>query len=175
MIVSERVIWYNNHGFNARVSEYTTCYGGCSGTLFLSVYWWQYTGQSRDMQAEQHNAKLWGQKHPEKEEVDCHASDVRGNYIIIQHSEHEYSTIAHIKKDSFCVKVGDKVYRGQQIARCGNSGNTSEPHIHFQVQQGKSFLLSASLPIWFEKIRNHSISHNSPHISRGDIVENQNK
>ena len=112
---------------------------------------------------------------PEKEEVDCHASDVRGNYIIIQHSEHEYSTIAHIKKDSFCVKVGDKVYRGQQIACCGNSGNTSEPHIHFQVQQGKSFLLSASLPIWFEKIRNHSISHNSPHISRGDIVENQNK
>ena len=73
------------------------------------------------------------------------------------------------------MKVGDKVYRGQQIARCGNSGNTSEPHIHFQVQQGKSFLLSASLPIWFEKIRNHSISHNSPHISKGDIVENQNK
>ena len=110
---------------------------------------------------------------PEKEEVNCHASDVRGNYIIIQHSEHEYGTIAHIKKDSFGVKVGDKVYRGQQIACCGNSGNTSEPHIHFQVQQGKSFLLSASLPIWFEKIRNYSISHNSPHISRGDIVENQ--
>ena len=110
---------------------------------------------------------------PEKEEVDCHASDVRGNYIIIQHSEHEYSTVAHIKKDSFCVKTGDKVYRGQQIACCGNSGNTSEPHIHFQVQQGKSFLLSASLPIWFEKIRNHSISHNNPHISRGDIVENE--
>ena len=110
---------------------------------------------------------------PEKEEMVCHASDVRGNYIVIQHSSHEYSTIAHIKKDSFCVKVGDKVYRGRQIACCGNSGNTSEPHIHFQVQQGKSFLLSASLPIWFEKIRNCSISHNSPHISRGDIVENE--
>lgn len=110
---------------------------------------------------------------PEKEEMVCHASDVRGNYIVIQHSSHEYSTIAHIKKDSFCVKVGDKVYRGQQIACSGNSGNTSEPHIHFQVQQGKSFLLSASLPIWFEKIRNCSISHNSPHISRGDIVENE--
>ena len=63
VIVSNRVIWYNNHGFNARVSEYTTCHGGCSGTLFLSVYWWQYTGQSRDVQAEQHNAKLLGQKH----------------------------------------------------------------------------------------------------------------
>ena len=35
---------------------------------------------------------------PEKEEVDCHASDVRGNYIIIQHSEHEYSTAAYIKR-----------------------------------------------------------------------------
>ena len=110
---------------------------------------------------------------PEEVEAVCSSSDVRGNYIVIQHSKHEYSTIAHIKKDSFCVKVGDKVFRGQQIACCGNSGNTSEPHIHFQIQQGKSFLFSASLPIWFVKIKNHTISKNNSHISRGDVVENQ--
>ena len=110
---------------------------------------------------------------PEGQEVLCSASDVRGNYIVIQHAKHEYSTIAHIKKDSFCVNVGDKVYRGQQIACCGNSGNTSEPHIHFQVQQGKSFLFSASLPIWFTKIINHTASTGGLHISRGQIVENQ--
>lgn len=40
----------------------------------------------------------------ENQEVLCSSSDVRGNYIVIQHSSHEYSTIAHIKKDSFCVK-----------------------------------------------------------------------
>lgn len=110
---------------------------------------------------------------PEKGEAICNASDVRGNYIVIQHSKHEYSTIAHIKKNSFCVKVGQKVYRGQQIACCGNSGNTSEPHIHFQIQQGKSFLLSASIPIFFTKIKTHTILKEAPYISIGDIVENQ--
>lgn len=109
---------------------------------------------------------------PEKEEVICNASDVRGNYIVIRHSRQEYSTIAHIKKGSFCVKVGEKVRRGQPIACCGNSGNTSEPHIHFQVQQGKSFLLSASVPICFHKIKNDTTSESS-YIRAGDIVENE--
>ena len=108
-----------------------------------------------------------------KQEILCSASDVRGNYIVIQHSKNEYSTIAHIKKDSFCVKVGDKVYRGQQIACCGNSSNTSEPHIHFQIQQGKNFLFFASLQIWFTKITNHTTLKVGSHISRGQIVENQ--
>lgn len=110
---------------------------------------------------------------PDEPEALCSASDIRGNYIVIKHSEHEYSTIAHIKKDSFYVKVGDHVQRGQQIACCGNSGNTSEPHIHFQIQQGKSFLFSASLPICFADIINHTTCKTSPYIARGHIVENK--
>ena len=107
----------------------------------------------------------------ENQEVLCSSSDVRGNYIVIQHSSHEYSTIAHIKKDSFCVKPGDKISRSQLIARCGNSGNTSEPHIHFQIQQGKSFLFSAGLPIWFINLKNHTAPDKTIHISRGQLVE----
>ena len=110
---------------------------------------------------------------PDEPEALCSASDIQGNYIVIKHSEHEYSTIAHIKKDSFYVKVGDHVQRGQQIACCGNSGNTSEPHIHFQIQQGKSFLFSASLPICFADIINHTTCKTSPYIARGHIVENK--
>lgn len=109
---------------------------------------------------------------PEKIEAICSASDLRGNYVIIRHSKHEYSMIAHIKKGSFCVKAGDKVCRGQQIACCGNSGNTSEPHIHFQIQQGKRFLLSASLPILFDKIKNHTANERA-YVRLGDIVENE--
>lgn len=110
---------------------------------------------------------------PDKPETLCSASDIRGNYIVIKHADHEYSTIAHIKKDSFCVNVGESVQRGQQIACCGNSGNTSEPHIHFQIQQGKSFLLSASLPICFTDLINHTTCQSSPYIARGQIVENK--
>ncbi|RIL75837.1 M23 family peptidase [Staphylococcus cohnii] len=56
-----------------------------------------------------------------------------GNYIIIKHTSKEYSMIAHLKPDTFEVNVGDYIRRGQLIARVGNSGNTMEPHIHFQI------------------------------------------
>lgn len=106
-------------------------------------------------------------------EVLCDASDVRGNYIVIQHASHVFSMIAHLKKDSFCVKVNDKVTAGQIIARCGNSGNSSEPHIHFQIQEGKNFYFSASLPVYFDEIINHINRNDMHHIKEGDIVENR--
>ena len=56
-----------------------------------------------------------------------------GNYIIIKHTSKEYSMIAHLKPDAFEVSVGDYIRRGQLIARVGNSGNSMEPHIHFQI------------------------------------------
>ena len=83
----------------------------------------------------------------------CDAWDIRGNYITIKHHDREYTCTAHILQNSFTVKVGDRVKQGQVIAKCGNSGNTTEPHIHFQLQTGKSFLLSAGLPIEFNNIK----------------------
>jgi len=85
-------------------------------------------------------------------QVDCSARDIRGNHILIRHAEGEYSLLAHLQPDSIIVKIGDNVKRGQIIARCGNSGNSSEPHLHFQLQNGKSFFFSAGLPIEFENI-----------------------
>ncbi|MCC0720555.1 M23 family metallopeptidase [Clostridioides sp. ZZV14-6105] len=110
-----------------------------------------------------------------KVEVQCSASDIRGNYIVIKHTSNEYSTIAHLKKDSFIVSVRDFIKQGQQIASCGNSGNTSEPHIHFQIQQGKSFLFSASLPIYFDNIINCTEDTDVHYITGGQTVENQKK
>lgn len=84
--------------------------------------------------------------------VDCSARDIRGNHILIRHSESEYSLLAHLQPGSICVKSRDPVKRGQTIARYGNSGNSSEPHLHFQLQDGTSFYSSAGLPIEFENI-----------------------
>ncbi len=57
-----------------------------------------------------------------------------GNAVFIQHREHEVSVLAHLKLGSIKVKVGDKVKRGQIIGLCGNSGNSSEPHLHYHLQ-----------------------------------------
>ena len=42
---------------------------------------------------------------------------------------------------------GDRVAAGQQLAACGNSGNTTEPHLHFQLMDHPSVLLAAGLPL----------------------------
>lgn len=57
-----------------------------------------------------------------------------GNTIVIKHSEQLYTKLSHLKKGSFEVKEGDKVKRGDPLARCGNSGLSPYPHLHFQVQ-----------------------------------------
>jgi len=82
-------------------------------------------------------------------QADCAAKDIRGNYILIRHADKEYGLLAHLKPGSIRVKLGDTVKRGQHIADCGNSGNTSEPHLHFHLQDGISSFTSAGLPIQF--------------------------
>ena len=87
-------------------------------------------------------------------------------------SKHEYSMIAHLLPESICVKKGDSVSRGQVIAKCGNSGNTSEPHIHFQIQYGKSFAISAGLPVLFAHIIVDGKKTPQGFITNGHYVKN---
>lgn len=58
-----------------------------------------------------------------------------GNSIVINHGNGKFSQISHLKKDSISVKIGAYVARGLMIAKCGNSGRSPEPHLHFQVQE----------------------------------------
>ena len=77
---------------------------------------------------------------------------IAGNYIVIKHAENEYSLCAHLKKDSFRLKVGDDVKQGQVIATCGNTGNSTEPHLHFQLQTTPHFFRGVGLPIKFTNV-----------------------
>ena len=75
-----------------------------------------------------------------------------GNAVFIQHQENEISVIAHLKFDSTKVKVGDKVKTGQVIGLCGNSGNSSEPHIHFHLQNTTVIQDGSGIKCRFEKV-----------------------
>lgn len=84
--------------------------------------------------------------------MEATAKDIRGNYVLIKHGEKEYGFIGHLQPESICVKPGETVQAGQIIAKCGNTGNSSEPHVHFHVQDGVDFFTSAGVPIQFRDI-----------------------
>lgn len=58
-----------------------------------------------------------------------------GNHVVIKMDETHYALLAHMKQESVTVSVGDRVTVGQKLGECGNSGNTSGPHLHFQIQR----------------------------------------
>jgi hypothetical protein len=78
-----------------------------------------------------------------------------GNYIFMKiEKNNTYLILAHLEKDSIDVSVGDYVNRGTVIAKVGNSGTTSEPHLHIQHQKNNPMELkipicAEGLPIKF--------------------------
>lgn len=62
-----------------------------------------------------------------------------GNHLVVRLADERFLLLAHLQRGSLRVGPGDTVARGQPLARCGNSGNTSQPHLHLQVQTGPAF------------------------------------
>jgi murein DD-endopeptidase MepM/ murein hydrolase activator NlpD len=61
---------------------------------------------------------------------------ILGNHLILDLGNGTYAAYAHLRRGSLTAREGDRVHAGQVIARCGNSGNSSEPHLHFQLMDG---------------------------------------
>ncbi|WP_276254407.1 M23 family metallopeptidase [Halomontanus rarus] len=101
--------------------------------------------------------------------------DLRGNHVTIEHAGGEYSVLAHLKRGSVTVTEGDRVERGAVIGRCGNSGNSTEPHLHFHVQDHPNFFLGMGLPVQFTDIvtetpGNEPVRHDRSYVHAGQLV-----
>lgn len=69
-----------------------------------------------------------------------------GNRVTIRTDDGVFATVAHLQRGSVTVRVGDRVSAGDRIGCCGNSGNSSEPHVHAQLADRKSFFTAQGLP-----------------------------
>jgi len=76
-----------------------------------------------------------------------------GNSVALDLGQGQVAHYGHLAPDSIVVRPGDKVRRGQRLARVGNSGNSTEPHLHFHVSGPGSWLYSDGLPYRFEHFR----------------------
>jgi murein DD-endopeptidase MepM/ murein hydrolase activator NlpD len=72
--------------------------------------------------------------------------NVEGNHTVLDIGNGAYVFYAHLIKGSLLVKVGDKVTKGQVIAKLGNTGNANASHLHFQVMNGPSAIASPGIP-----------------------------
>ena len=90
-------------------------------------------------------------QHLLKEGVDFNHA-ILGNYVIIDHSNGEFSLYAHMSESSFTADVGDVVKQGQIIGRVGNTSNSTSPHLHFQLMDSKDFQTGNGLPVTFKNL-----------------------
>lgn len=66
-----------------------------------------------------------------------------GNHVIIDHGHGEVSFLAHLQAGSVAVRAGETVRAGEVVGACGNSGNSSEPHLHYHLQRDAVFYAGA--------------------------------
>jgi hypothetical protein len=72
-----------------------------------------------------------------------------GNHLVIQVAPKEYLFLCHLQPHSLKVKKGDTVQQGQELGLVGNSGNTSEPHIHIHLQSTTMLAFGEGIPLEF--------------------------
>src|SRR6185436_7991117 len=75
-----------------------------------------------------------------------------GNCVVIQHRTNEFSVLAHFQRGTVTVKAGEQVKRGQLLGKCGNSGNSSEPHLHYHLQHSAIFQEALGIKCVFDKV-----------------------
>lgn len=78
-----------------------------------------------------------------------------GNYLILKKDDGIYSLIAHAKNGSLKVSNGQRISEGQFLAEVGHSGNSTAPHLHFQLMDRPELLEAEGLPCCFKHYQRH--------------------
>jgi hypothetical protein len=76
-----------------------------------------------------------------------------GNYVVLDVAPGQFLFIAHLQPGSLAVAEGDRVRAGQVLGRVGNSGNSSEPHVHLHLQDTPTPFFGEGIPFYFHGYR----------------------
>lgn len=98
-----------------------------------------------------------------------------GNHVGIALEGQTHLVVAHLQKDSISVEVGDEIDAGTPIAKCGNSGQTSEPHIHIHHQRQNPAEwppgLAEGLPLYFRDHEGNRMPSGGIEVGEGDVLK----
>ena len=76
-----------------------------------------------------------------------------GNHVGIEVAPREYLFIGHLQQGSVAVSRGDRIAAGRLLGRVGNSGNSSEPHVHLHLQDSTRPYFGEGIPFHFHGYR----------------------
>jgi hypothetical protein len=103
---------------------------------------------------------------------------IAGNHVVIAlPGGAGFLALVHLKAGSIRVTGGQTVTAGQPLALCGNSGNSTQPHLHLQVMDSADLAVAKGLPILFDRFREYPGRVGTPTIrsrgipAEGSIVE----
>ena len=80
-------------------------------------------------------------------------AEVAGNHVVVALRDDAFVALVHLRRGSLRVAVGDAVQTGQVLAECGNSGNSTQPHVHVQVTDGPDMTTARARPMSFRPFR----------------------
>ena len=81
------------------------------------------------------------------------AGALAGNHVVLERDEGGYVVLAHLRAGSIRVHEGERVAVGHEMGRCGNSGNSTQPHVHVQVMDSPDPFTARGLPLAFRDYR----------------------
>lgn len=108
---------------------------------------------------------------PPPNKVPVPVSAFNGNHVILRLAKGVFAFYAHLRPGSVRVQSGDKVRKGQVLGKLGNSGNSSGPHLHFQLMDRPSSLDSDGLPFVIDRFRLSGRVPSLPDLLEPDLAE----
>ncbi|MGK5551359.1 M23 family metallopeptidase [Actinomadura kijaniata] len=84
---------------------------------------------------------------------------VLGNHVILDLGDGVYAVLAHLRRGSVRVRRGERVAAGEVLGEVGNSGNSSEPHLHFHLMDRARPMLSQGVPFAFGYLDDDGARH----------------
>ena len=98
---------------------------------------------------------------------------VPGNTVILKTKNTEYLLFAHFKQNSIVVKQGQKVKQGELLGLCGNSGNSSEAHLHFHIQNVEDMNQATGAKCYFSEIIVNGELKKDYSPIKGELIKNK--
>ena len=99
---------------------------------------------------------------------------IPGNTVIIKTANSEFVFFAHFKQHSIVVKQGQKVTTGALLGLCGNSGNSSEAHLHFHLQNVEDMTKATGAKCFFDQLRVNGVLKSDYSPVKGEKIEAAN-